>query len=324
MPQLRRSYGNVSTTATGVLYLLCFRERLGTDKHSIKHYLGFAWDLDARLEKHRAGQGARITQVLLERGIAWDVVAVWPGNRGVENELKLHSATRICPRCTPGAQPPRIVQEVVKAEAQRRAREARKAARQIRERQRHAAAIATRAAMSPYEPGADTAQQWIRQQTQARRTAEQIAATDAHITHAARGRENALRLLSIWRGACADDIEQAAADWQTPYYEGHRTPEGDAEHGAFAEVVTAELDRLREKQAAAAQQPQPLAGQIESEAGPFPARNPTSAEPVPEDDASWLAGPDDDHTWEADADGYPEPGSWASEPPVELDAGTEE
>lgn len=63
MPQLRRSYGEVSTTATGVLYLLCFRERLGTEKHSIKHYLGYARDLDARLQAHRAGQGARITEV---------------------------------------------------------------------------------------------------------------------------------------------------------------------------------------------------------------------------------------------------------------------
>src|SRR5260370_10973923 len=97
MPQLRRSYGKVSTNAAGLLYLLCFRERLGTDRHSIKHYLGFTWDLDARLEKHRAGQGARITEVLKERGIGWDVTAVWPGNRGIENQLKLHSATRICP-----------------------------------------------------------------------------------------------------------------------------------------------------------------------------------------------------------------------------------
>jgi hypothetical protein len=57
-----------------------------------------------------------------------------------------------------------------------------------------------------------------------------------------------------------------------------------------------------------------------------PARNPEPAEPVPEDEASWLACPDDDHAWEADADGYPEPDDWASsgEPPVELDAEAEE
>jgi hypothetical protein len=36
-----------------------------------------------------------------------------------------------------------------------------------------------------------------------------------------------------------------------------------------------------------------------------PARNAEPAEPVPEDEASWLACPDDDHAREADADGYP-------------------
>jgi hypothetical protein len=287
MPQLRRSYRKVSTKITGELYLLCFRERLGTDKHSIKHYLGFAWDLDARLEKHRAGQGARITQVLRERGIGWDVAAVWPGNRGVENELKLHSATRICPRCTPGAQPPRIVQEVIKAEARRRAREARKAAGRIRDTQRYAAEVAKRAAMSPYERGADMAQRWIRQQVQAGRTAEQIAATDAYVTGPLRDRAR---------------TEEAAQE----------------KVRGWAEVVAGELARLREKQAAS-QQPELQAGQMESAADPFPARNPEPAEPIPEDEASWLACPADNDAGEADADGYPEPDDWASEPPVELD-----
>src|SRR5262249_47321430 len=69
----------------------------------------------------------------------------------------------------------------------------------------------------------------------------------------------AARFLSLWRGASADELEQAAAEWQTPYYEGHRTPEGDAEQGAFAEVITAALERLRASeraQTASASQPQ--------------------------------------------------------------------
>lgn len=84
--------------------------------------------------------------------------------------------------------------------------------------------------MSPYEEGADLAQRWIRQQAQARRTAEQITATDAHITgplrdrartneaaeEAARGREAAARFLLIWRDATAHEIEQAAAAPQPP------------------------------------------------------------------------------------------------------------
>jgi hypothetical protein len=36
MTRLRRSYGKVSTKATGVLYLLFFRERRGTDKWRIQ------------------------------------------------------------------------------------------------------------------------------------------------------------------------------------------------------------------------------------------------------------------------------------------------
>jgi hypothetical protein len=59
-------------------------------------------------------------------------------------------------------------------------------------------------------------------------------------------------------------------------------------------VVAGELARLREKQAAS-QQPELLAGVMESAAEPFPARNPEPAEPVPEDEASWLACPGDDH-----------------------------
>lgn len=86
-----------------------------------------------------------------------------------------------------------------------------------------------------------------------------MAVPGLHPRHAARGREDAARFLSLWRGASADEIEHAAADRQTPYYEGDRTPEGDAEQGAFAEVITAALDRLREserEQTASAAQPQ--------------------------------------------------------------------
>lgn len=290
MPQLRRSYGKVSTMATGVLYLICFRERLGTQKHSIKHYLGFARDLDARLEKHRAGQGARVTKALRERGIDWDVVAVWPGNRGVENELKLHSATRICPRCTPGAKLPRPVQAVIEAEAQRRAQEARRVASQIRDTQRHAAAVARRAARSPYQRGADMAQRWIRQQAQAGRTADQIAATGAYVTGPLRDR------------ARTDAAAQEAVR-------------------GWAEVVEDELARLRARQAAAARRAEPQAGPAESEAGTFPGRDREPAEPVPDNDAGWPAYPDDDHAWEPDPDEFPEPDDWASgdELPLELD-----
>jgi hypothetical protein len=163
--------------------------------------------------------------------------------------------------------------------------------------------------MSPYEQGADSAQRWKRQQAQAGRAAEQITATDAYITgplrdsasageaakETARGRglEAAAEFLLIWCDATADEFEQAAAALQTPYYEGTRTPEGDAENGAFAEVILTRLEWLRKKEAAAAQQPGPQ-----------------------ELDDSYAPG--------AGADGYPEPGDWVSEPPVELEPGARE
>ena len=83
------------------------------------------------------------------------------------------------------------------------------------------------------------AQRWIRQQVQAGRTAEQIAATDAYVTGPLRDRAR---------------TEEAAQE----------------KVRGWAEVVAGELARLREKQAAAAQQPEPQAGQMESEPGPIP------------------------------------------------------
>src|SRR5215472_16372485 len=171
----RRAQPKVSLRATGVVYLLHFHERLGTERHPAGHYLGIAehawWlpevppeltpGLQARLDKHRSGQGARITQVLKERGIGFDVVAVWPGNRQIENALKLHSATRICPICTPSPRIPLIIREVVEAEERRQAQRTQQIAATARER-------------SAYQRGVDLAEQLIRDQVAAGRTAGQI------------------------------------------------------------------------------------------------------------------------------------------------------
>lgn len=42
------------------------------------HYLGYAEDLEARLERHANGTGARMLAVARERGIGWQVARVWP------------------------------------------------------------------------------------------------------------------------------------------------------------------------------------------------------------------------------------------------------
>lgn len=65
-----------------------------------KHYTGFADDLDARLERHASGHGARMLAVCIERGITWTLARTWEGDRNLERRLKSRKdATRLCPIC---------------------------------------------------------------------------------------------------------------------------------------------------------------------------------------------------------------------------------
>ena len=59
----------------------------------------WAKDLDARLAEHESGQGARLTQVQLERGGSWRLARTEPGTRDRENQLKERGASRDCPIC---------------------------------------------------------------------------------------------------------------------------------------------------------------------------------------------------------------------------------
>jgi predicted GIY-YIG superfamily endonuclease len=85
----------------GTVYLLHF-DRPISDRHTCQHYLGWARDLPARLAVHRAGLGARLTQIAVERGIPFNVVASWPGDRTLERRLKNRKhSPRLCPICSP-------------------------------------------------------------------------------------------------------------------------------------------------------------------------------------------------------------------------------
>jgi hypothetical protein len=64
-------------------------------------------------------------------------------------------------------------------------------------------------------------------------------------SRAAAGRRWARRFLAEREGWTADEIEEAAAAFQAPYYEGRRTPEGDALNGAFGRVIEVALVGLR-------------------------------------------------------------------------------
>jgi predicted GIY-YIG superfamily endonuclease len=78
------------------IYLLHFSEAY---KHA-RHYLGFTDDLDARLQAHASGQGARLMSVIKDAGIRWTLARTWPGNRKLERQLKRRKETpALCPVC---------------------------------------------------------------------------------------------------------------------------------------------------------------------------------------------------------------------------------
>jgi predicted GIY-YIG superfamily endonuclease len=84
------------------VYLLHFDQAIPHGQQAgTQHYLGFAHDLATRVDEHRCGKGARLTQVFAERGISFEIARVWP-NAGRDFERKLkrrHSPKRLCPIC---------------------------------------------------------------------------------------------------------------------------------------------------------------------------------------------------------------------------------
>ena len=84
---------------TNTVYLLHFDSPI-SPAHTAQHYLGSCTDLRQRLADHRAGRGARLTQVAKERGIGFIVAATWPGGRQEERRLKRRKdGRRLCPIC---------------------------------------------------------------------------------------------------------------------------------------------------------------------------------------------------------------------------------
>lgn len=84
---------------TGTIYLIHFDSPLA---HA-RHYLGYTKNLAQRLEAHRAGTGARLMQVVTERGIGWQLARTWQGGRTDERKLKNRKkASQLCPICRQG------------------------------------------------------------------------------------------------------------------------------------------------------------------------------------------------------------------------------
>lgn len=86
-----------------MVYLLCFTQKY---RHA-KHYIGFVdggeVELEARMGRHKAGNGARIIQVITAAGIDFKLARVWPdGDRNFERHLKkMKKSSRYCPICNP-------------------------------------------------------------------------------------------------------------------------------------------------------------------------------------------------------------------------------
>lgn len=86
------------------VYLLHFTAPVAPGRHTTQHYIGSADDLAARIQRHRLGYGARLVQVAIERGIKFQVMRVWKGDRTLERKLKnMKNAPALCPLCNPQA-----------------------------------------------------------------------------------------------------------------------------------------------------------------------------------------------------------------------------
>ena len=79
------------------VYLIHFNEKLS---HA-QHYLGSTSDLVARLHRHDAGFGARLMEVIKEKGISWQLARVWrKGDFRLERKLKARkNGPTLCPIC---------------------------------------------------------------------------------------------------------------------------------------------------------------------------------------------------------------------------------
>lgn len=92
------------TNVPGTIYLLHFDAPISSG-HTTQHYIGWAEDLAPRINAHRSGAGARLTEIAKERGIGFTVVRTWHGTRNDERKLKnRHEAPRMCPCCNPNAE----------------------------------------------------------------------------------------------------------------------------------------------------------------------------------------------------------------------------
>lgn len=93
--------------STTTVYLIHFTRKLGNPANpraQAQHYIGQAVDLAARLERHRAGNGAAIMAAVSRAGISWVCVRTWDDGTSEQALKAQKNAARLCPVCR-GEQP---------------------------------------------------------------------------------------------------------------------------------------------------------------------------------------------------------------------------
>lgn len=87
----------------GHIYLFCFHNQQNKkDRYGhAGHYLGWAYDLEKRVEQHRSGNGGPLTVAAVEAGLVLVLARTWThATRDDERRLKRRGgAARICPLC---------------------------------------------------------------------------------------------------------------------------------------------------------------------------------------------------------------------------------
>lgn len=83
----------------GTVYLIHLARPVAEGRPA-QHYLGYAANLAARIERHRANSGAAMLRAANLRGIPWEVVATWSAGRGGEVQFKRRrNHKKLCPIC---------------------------------------------------------------------------------------------------------------------------------------------------------------------------------------------------------------------------------
>lgn len=74
----------------------------GRTRKRVRHYVGYAEDLDARMREHRSGNGARLMRAVSAAGIAFRVARVWmDAGPAFEKQIKARKRhAMFCPICT--------------------------------------------------------------------------------------------------------------------------------------------------------------------------------------------------------------------------------